>query len=105
SHITSKKIWRDVIEIVVKVSEETTTSLKGSLSGPLPPDELFSLLKEFANSENSEIILEVLEQQEKSKSEYHLYSYVAEYNFILSQLYSKSGKFEKAQANFEMGVR
>lgn len=105
SYISSVKGWKDVIGIAEKLSEETTTSLQGSQGGPLAPEALFSLLKEFANSDNINVILEVLEKLEKTKSEYHLYSYIAEYNFILSQLYSKSGDYQKAQATFEMGVR
>ncbi|MBO3097678.1 NACHT domain-containing protein [Gelidibacter pelagius] len=105
SLLNDNQNWNDIIDIIVEVSQTTTSSLGGSLGGPLPPDKLFILLKKHSKTNNIDYILLVLENLIKDKSEYHLHSYIASYYFIISQLYSENNNFQKANEAFELGVK
>ncbi|MBX2933842.1 MAG: ATP-binding protein [Ferruginibacter sp.] len=96
--------WKEIIDILVKVSRGTTTSLQRSQGGPLTADRLFKLLSEFACENNLSYINSVFEELSKEKEEYHLHLDIAEYNFRLSSLFISANDRNKAIAYFKKAV-
>lgn len=102
--INSPEEWKSIIDILVKVSDGTTTSLQRSLGGPLSTDTLFKLLSEFACDNNRMYIVTTFQELSKEKEEYHLHSDIAEYNFRLASLHGSANDKNKALEFFKKGV-
>ncbi|MBW1615960.1 MAG: AAA family ATPase [Deltaproteobacteria bacterium] len=103
--IKSKEEWNEIVELLIKLSEETTTSMRKNLGGPLPTDKLFQLLDENANKVNRKKIIEAFERLIVEKQDYNLHSYIAEYYFRLSKQYSITGEKEKAEQRYNTGIK
>lgn len=97
-------IWPKIIDAIIKVSDETTTNIQKSLTGPLPTDKLFELLTDFANEDNWRYITKELEDQLQHKSQYHLHSYIAEYHFNLTSIYARRDN-DRAAGHLNEGVK
>lgn len=102
--IKSEAQWKDIIDILVKVSRGTTTSLQRSQGGPLTTDRLFKLLSEFSCENNLNYIIRVFEELSKEKEEYQLHLDIAEYSFRLASLFMSASDKDKAVAYFKKGV-
>ena len=102
--IKSEDQWKEIIDILVKVSRGTTTSLQRSQGGPLTADRLFKLLSGFACENNLSYINSVFEELSKEKEEYHLHLDIAEYNLRLASLFISANDRNKAAAYFNKGV-
>lgn len=102
--VNDAAFYPKLIEALIKVSDETTTSLQKSLGGPLPTDKLFSLLCDCTNEENWQYISEKLEEELLDKSQYHLHSYIAEYHFNLTSIYAGRSD-DKAVAHLKEGLK
>lgn len=100
-----KEDWIQVIDILEKLSDETTVSIKKSLAGPLATDAFYQILYEYNNDINRDYIITVLEKELLARENHHLHSYLAEYCFHLSKLYAISGKKHLAEQKFEQGVK
>lgn len=103
--ISTQEDWEICIDILVELSDKTTTSIQGSNGGPLSTDKLFKLLENNVNDLNIEYIILVLEKVIKTKEEYHLHEYISEYNFILSKLYAKTDNTERALEKLKIGIQ
>lgn len=80
--------WKEIIETLVLVSNNTTTSIQRTLTGPLATDKLFQLLTQFINTKNIDLVIAELEKQIIDKSQYHLHTNVAEYKLQLASIYA-----------------
>ena len=96
--------WKEIIDLLTEVGNETTTSIQKSASGPLETARLFSLLGEFLSDINREYINEVFEALTKEREEYRLHEDIAEYKLRLSCLFSLANDLPKAKANFNEGI-
>ena len=103
--IQTTQEWSEIIDLVVKASDETGTSIKKSLSGAIPMDKLFQLLDKNANGINREKIIQVFEQIIEDKKEYYLHSYIADFYFILSKQCSLNREKNKAEYYFKLGIK
>ena len=103
--IKSQDQWKATIDTLVKVSNDTTTSIQKSLTGPLPTDRLFRILSEYACPENISYINEIFETLTVQKKEYHLHMDIAEYNFRLASIAAESKDKKKALDYFKKGVQ
>ncbi|MTF40385.1 NACHT domain-containing protein [Cyanobacterium aponinum] len=103
--IKNEELWSKIIELLIKLSNETTTGLRKSLGGPLTTDKLFHILDENANDINREKVIQVFERLISEKQDYHLHSYIAEYHFRLSKQYSIIGEAQKANSNYREGIK
>ena len=56
-YLENEAEWKIIIEILVKLSNETTTELQKSIGGPLSTDKLFQLLDEHSNDINRSLII------------------------------------------------
>lgn len=101
----NKEEWTEIINILVVLSNTTSTSLQGSQGGPLSTDKLFKLLDEVCNDFNISHIIKVFEEEIDKKKQYHFHSYISEYYYFLSKAYSKNGNFLEAEINFKNGIR
>jgi len=97
--------WEEIIELLVKLSVDTTTSTEKSLNGPLATNKLFQILDEHANNANRGKIIEVFEELISDKKNYHLHTYIAKYYFRLSKQYSIIDDKDKAENNFKEGIK
>ncbi|ABG60199.1 ATP-binding protein [Cytophaga hutchinsonii] len=96
--------WSCIIDILIDVSNNTTTFYRKELSGPLDTNRLFQLLSENTNSENINKITDTFEAIIKEKQEYYLHSYIADYYFQLSKIYSLKKEIDTALQKFEKGI-
>lgn len=96
--------WIEIIDIFVKLSEDTTTNLYKSLNGPLHTNKLFKILDEISNNENIHYIIKVLKSQIKESQGYQLHAYLSEFHFRLSKLNSKIGNLDEADKYFSKGI-
>jgi len=97
--------WNEIIDILKKLSIETTTSLQKSISGPLATNKFFQLLDENANEINRKKIIQVFEELLEEKQPYYLHSYITEFCFRLSKQCSIYGDKKKAEKYFEKGIQ
>lgn len=104
-YINSKKTWEVILNILTKVSYETTSSLRGTIGGPLPTDKYIALLEKIANDMNIDIICEIIEKICEKESNYTFYSYLADYDLKCSILYGKINDIEKAKSKLKEGIK
>ncbi len=104
SLIRTGEQWKEIIDILVEVSEETTVSLQRSIMGPLQTSTLFKLLEEFISDENRDYINEVFEEMIKDEEDRRLHGDIAEYNLRLAILFSNAGNRSKATVYFTKGI-
>ena len=102
--ISDQSIWPGVIDALIKVSDETTTNLRGSLGGPLSTDKLFDLLTEHINDDNRAYITDKLEELLDEAKKRHLHSYIAGYHYHLAILYAGQDK-NKAEEHLNEGLK
>ncbi len=102
--LSKKEEWDEILDILVKLSNETTTSLQGSIGGSLSTNKLFQLLDENANDINREKVIAVFEKSILEKENYQFYSYISEYHFRLSKQYSIIGNKEKSEISYKKGI-
>lgn len=105
SLLHSEDEWREVINILKKVTIDTTSYLQRSLSSPLSHDRFFKLLSDCSNSVNARYILEAFQELYNLSEGHHLHSYLAEYNFYLTKLYVINENQTKAIEAFYRGVQ
>lgn len=96
--------WKEIIDLLTEVGNETTTTLHRSPSGPLETATLFKLFGEFLCDENRDYLNEVFETLTKEKEEYRLHADIAEYKLRLSCLYSLANDSAKATRYFNEGI-
>ncbi|HLD53858.1 MAG TPA: ATP-binding protein [Sediminibacterium sp.] len=104
SLIKSPEQWPEIIDILVKVTNETTTTLQGSQGGPLPTESLFKLLSNYVSDNNRNYVNTVFEELSKDKEDHHLHSDIASYYFRLSSLFNAAGENDKADQYFTKAV-
>ena len=95
--IKTRNEWDEIIEILIKLSNDT--------AGPLVTNKLFQLLDENANKINREKVIHTFEQLISKNQDYNLHSYIAEYYFRLSKQYSIIKNKEKAKFNYKIGIK
>lgn len=96
--------WNYFIELVNKLSEDTTTSIQKSIDGPLTTIKLFDLLIKNINKENIQKIIQILEYQYQDKKEYHLHINLSEYCYKLAIAFIINNQTATARQYFELGV-
>lgn len=104
-YLKNETEWKEIIKILVKLSNETTTEVKKSIGGPLSTDKLFQLLDEYSNNINRSLIINEFVILIEEKETYHLHSYLTEYCFRLTKLYSIENKMDKADEYFQKGLK
>jgi len=102
--VKSETEWKEIIDILVKLSEDTTTNLQKSLNGPLSTNNLFKILDESCNNENILYINQVLNSLIKDSQNYQLHAYISEFYFRMSKINSKIGNLEVADKYFSNGI-
>jgi len=103
-YLKNETEWKEIIKILVKLSNETTTEIQKSLGGPLSTDKLFQLLDEYSNDINRSLIINEFVNLIEEKEKYHLHSYLAVYCFRLTKLYSIERNLEQADKYFQKGI-
>ncbi len=105
SYINKKEGWDEILDILMEVSEKTTTSLQRTLGGPLSTNDFLILLEDSVDPNNIGKIISLFEKTIEKEKDYNLYSYTAEYNFRLSKLYSKVNNRTNAELCFIKGTK
>ncbi len=103
--IKADKEWIEIIDILIELSENTTTELRKSFGGPLTIDKLFQILDENSNDNNRKKIIKEFEKLISEKEHYNLHSYVAEYHFRLSKQYSIQKQNHEAESSYYKGIK
>lgn len=98
--------WAEVLKIMGKVSDSTTCSLQGSLSGPLTTELLLQLATEYTSPERKEktdSFMAAFFKEATESSTY--YDAIAEYYLLYARLAIASGDMEKAQELWVAGAK
>jgi nucleoside-triphosphatase THEP1 len=96
--------WKETIDTLVKVSDETTTTLQRSTNGALATDKLFGILSAYTCAENAEYINTIFEKQLEENEEYRLHSDIAEYNLRLASLAAEAKDKNRAHQLFTKAI-
>lgn len=104
-NIKTKKGWNNILEIIKKMSRETMYSIKGSVAGPLPTNDLLQLLEEVADDKNYSKIIEIFNEVIEEEKKYSFYEYLTEYNLRLSIIYKKINKKGEALKKFREALK
>lgn len=97
--------WKFTIDLLIKLSEETTTTLQKYVGGPLGINNLFDLFYEISNPINiNYIICKTIELYEENKK-YRFFYYLADFCFIISKLCQKANKKDESEHYFLLAVR
>ncbi|MGE4444362.1 MAG: hypothetical protein AB7E37_05200 [Candidatus Altimarinota bacterium] len=94
--------WKEILDILEKVTEKTTTYLTNIAGGPLTPSKKLDLLKKYLSPLNKDLILSSIEEDVKVNTK--IYSELAENFFDLSIYYGKSGLKEKSDEYFSKAL-
>jgi hypothetical protein len=103
SLLQSQEDWKFVLNVLKKVSNDTSTSFQRAANGPLTTLKLFQLLSDNITMTNCALITSMLEE-EFSKKNYDVYYYISDYAFYLSFVYSFAGDEQKAKKYFKEGT-
>ncbi|MDB2155171.1 ATP-binding protein [Clostridium butyricum] len=104
-HINNMDTFKNIINILTKVSEETTTSLQGSIGGPLSTNKYVELLEKSSSSINMDYIIQVIEKLSEQELNCRFYSYLGEYSLRNSILYAKIGNIKNARMKLKDGIK
>jgi len=104
-HINNMDTFKNIIDILTKVSEETTTSLQGSIGGPLSTNKYVELLEKSSTSINMDYIIQVIEKLSEQELNCRFYSYLGEYSLRNSILYAKMGNIKNARMKLKEGIK
>jgi nucleoside-triphosphatase THEP1 len=97
--------WGKIFQILKSVSDNLTTSYQKALMGPLPAPSLFKLLFSLKHSIENDSLISFMENMLLEKEGYHLHSYLSEYCFQISNLYSLADNKTKASEYFKRGIQ
>ncbi|MEM9388833.1 MAG: ATP-binding protein [Bacteroidota bacterium] len=102
--VKSEKNWKQILEILTKLTNGTTVSLKKELAGPLATHEFFRLLDENTPNAWVKSVIAIFESEIKDNETFQLHWYISDYYFRLSRLYSLAEDVELAENSFRKGV-
>lgn len=91
------------LDILEKVSQETTTSLDNTNGGPLPDYSLVAMLASKINSENQTTILPYIISAKKASEDTEVYGTTASINFQIASIIAKIDK-DEAEKYYDEGV-
>jgi hypothetical protein len=96
--------WAPIIDILSKVSNETTTSIQNSPTGPLETKTFIKILLDFSDSRNAAIFSNAIQKQIDDKKDYRLHSDIADYSYYLALFYKKIGNDKAAIESYSQAV-
>lgn len=94
--------WKEILEILGKVTEKTTTYLTNIAWWPLTPWKKMSLLKKYLNPINQELILPSLKEDVNTNTK--IYSELADANFDLCIYHNKSWFIQESDNYFKKAL-
>ena len=99
-YVIQKSVWRDILYQLERVSNETTTSLHGSPSGPFTVNQLVKLLTYIENDINSEFVLDIMDNSSKVDDQKIVYSYLADVSLKQTIVLANQNKETDAKKEF-----
>ncbi len=93
------------IDAIIKVSEKTTTSLTGSIGGPISTDKLFTLFCEIFNPVNGDYLIQKVIEIYNGDKTYRFFSYLSDYCFAITKLCYKANRIDDANFYFQLAAR
>lgn len=103
-YVTTESMWKDILDIIEKMSRNTMTSLMGSPTGPLAPNKLVDLCLDIINESNDKVILNLLAKRIDYESSHRFYSDLAEYSLKYAVGLAKADRIDEAKIEFKKGV-
>lgn len=104
SLIKEKEDWVYILKLLDIVSTNTTTYFQNSPSGPIACNNLFKLLVENINENNSTTIIEIMVGQYENNKDGEFHTFLSEYCFQLVKAYAFVNDSEKIDLYFNKGV-
>ncbi|MCQ2011969.1 ATP-binding protein [Clostridium butyricum] len=104
-YVKSEDTWKVILNILTKVSNETTSSLQGTIMGPLQTDKYINLLEKIANNINVNIVCDIIEQICEKEADYRFYSYLGYYDLECAILNGKYNRIDKAKDKLKEGIK
>ncbi len=97
--------WAEAIRLLYDVSVSITTTLHGSIGGPLPPDLVVRIAVDGSNSARRHVAAEVLEQQIEDGSAGRIFTDLAEFQLLGARLALKSDNHDEADRHWHLACQ
>jgi broad-specificity NMP kinase len=104
-YISTKQAWKQIIDILFTISQETTTSLDSSLVGPLPDYKLMEILMDILAENNSEYVMEVVRKIIASAKEGGVYGTISSFCYKAASMEMKIGNLDSANEYYKEGIK
>lgn len=102
--IVDEEEWGYILHILKELSSNTTTTLQKSQNGPLTTENLFKICLEVLNDKNVDSIIKILEEAFYEASRDDLHSYLVNYCFELSIIFSFKKHIQKSKYYYQLGI-
>jgi hypothetical protein len=103
--LVSDELWTEATQILLQVSDETSTTIKGEMSGPLPRDILLDLIVSTSNSNRYEINNKIISTILKEDTTRRYYSDIAGFYLVAARLALMSNEKKGAQQHWESACK
>lgn len=103
--IHNREEWIFAIDTLIHLSQGVTTTIQGSIGGPLGTDKLFNLFDEISTPINNDYLIQKSEELYEKHKDYDFFTYLSGYCFVISKLCNKANDSIKAENYFRLGVR
>ncbi len=90
--------WDEGLRLIKSVSDSITTTMRGELGGPVPPDFVFRIAVEAAPPTQHEIVDQLIAEEIAENSGRRFYSDLAEYRLLASRLALRRGDVASSRA-------
>ena len=97
--------WKKGIELLNSVSNATTTSFRGEMTGPLPRDELLHIVVDTAPATHSTIAQDLVQDEVKNHGDGRYYSDLATYQLLAARLALNTDATAKALRHWKDACR
>lgn len=97
--------WEAVLEVLTRVSDETSTTLMGELGGPLARDVLLGLIYRFTSPSRSPVSRQVVEATLRAHGRFRFYADLAAFELAGARLALLDGDLGQARSHWERAAR
>jgi hypothetical protein len=103
--VNGTSLFQEIIDLLIQLSKEVSTSFRKSIAGPFSSQDLFRLFIDYADDESRDYVIEKLTLLLSELEQYQLHAYVAEYYFHLSRLNAEAGNETTSENQLKKGIQ
>ncbi len=99
-HLLDDSDWAEALEVLKRVSDAVSTTIRGELGGPLPPDRLLDFVVETATPKRKNIARRFVSEIINDGGHGRYYSDLAEYRLVAARLELNAGDASTAERHW-----